>query len=128
VSGAIDRARMFDAENQQLVASLAEVAIEIFAAESVALRVAKARARGADESAMLEALVRIALARSSERIRREANEILGALLAGDALEARLAEVAGWLPLPPGSIEDRARIARAVLQLGGLPTGEAQPVR
>jgi len=128
VSDAVDHARMFDADNQQLVASLAEVAIEIFAAESVALRVAKARARGADESVMLEALVRIALARSAERIRPEVNEILGALLAGDALEARLGEVASWMPLPPGSIDDRARVARALLELGGLPAGEAQPVR
>ena len=128
VSGAVDPDRVFDPENQQLVSSLADIAIEIFAAESVALRVAKARARGGDEIEMLEALARISLARAVERTRQETNEILGALLAGAALEARLAEIAGWLPLPPGLVEDRARVARVLLSLGGLPAGEAQPVR
>ena len=128
VSGAVDHDRMFDADNQQLVASLADVAIEIFAAESIALRVAKARDAGADHVEMLEALVRISLARAADRARQESNEILGALFAGDALAARLAEIAGWLPLPPGLIEDRARVARVLLELGGLPAGEAQPVR
>jgi alkylation response protein AidB-like acyl-CoA dehydrogenase len=128
VGDAVDHDRMFDAENQQLVSSLSDVAIEIFAAESIALRVAKARARGADEIQMLEALVRISLARAAERTRQEAGEILGALLYGKALEERLDEIAGSLPLPPGLMEDRARVARTLLDLGGLPAGEAQPVR
>jgi alkylation response protein AidB-like acyl-CoA dehydrogenase len=124
----VDREEMFAAENQQLVASLADVAIEIFAAESIALRVAKARERGVDEIPMLEALVRITLARAAERTRQEANEVLGALLSGDALEATLDTVACALPLPPGLIEDRALVAGKLLELGGLPAGEAQPVR
>jgi len=124
----VDPERMFDPENQQLVAGLADIAIEIFAAESVALRVAKARAAGADEIELLEALARIALARAAERARQEMGEILGALLSGDVLEARLAEVSTSLPLPPGLFEDRASVARKLLELGGLPAGEAQPVR
>ncbi|HUF75847.1 MAG TPA: acyl-CoA dehydrogenase family protein [Longimicrobiales bacterium] len=128
VSDAVEHDRMFDPENQQLVSSLADIAIEIFAAESIALRVAKARARGGDETPMLDALVRISLARAVDRTRQEVNEILGALFSGAALEERLAEIAAWLPLPPGLIEDRARVARALLERGGLPAVEAQPVR
>jgi alkylation response protein AidB-like acyl-CoA dehydrogenase len=128
VGDAVDHDEMFDADNQQLVASLADVAIEIFAAESIALRVAKACDAGADHVEMLEALVRIGLARAADRTRQEANEILGALFAEDALASRLAEIAGWLPLPPGLIEDRARVARALLELRGLPAGEAQGAR
>jgi alkylation response protein AidB-like acyl-CoA dehydrogenase len=128
VGSAVDHARMFDPENQQLVSGLADVAIEIFAAESIALRVAKARSRGSDDIEMLEALVRISLARAAERTRQEANEILGALASGEELEERLSEIAAWLPLPPGLMEDRGRVASRLLELGGLPAGEAQPVR
>jgi alkylation response protein AidB-like acyl-CoA dehydrogenase len=127
VTDALHHEKIFDPENQQLVASLADVAIEIFAAESSALRVAKSLARGADEVQMLEALVRIALVRAADRAKQEANEILGALFRGPSLEAKLAAVSEWLPLPPGLIEDRALVARALLTLGGLPAGEAQPV-
>jgi alkylation response protein AidB-like acyl-CoA dehydrogenase len=128
VDDAVDDDRMFDPEHQQLVASLADVAIELFAAESIALRVAKARSRGADEIEMLEALVRIALHRAAERTRQEAGEILGALRNGETLASGLEEIGGWLPLPPGLIEDRALVARTLLELGGLPAAEAQPVR
>ena len=128
VGDAVEHELMFDPERQQLVSSLADVAIEIFAAESTALRVAKARARGSDDIDMLEALVRLSLARAAERTRQEANEILGALVSADELEGRLQEISGWLPLPPGLIDDRARIAGRLLELGGLPAGEAQPVR
>jgi alkylation response protein AidB-like acyl-CoA dehydrogenase len=128
VGDAVDHDRMFDPDQQQLVASLADVAIEIFAAESIALRVAKARERGADDIELLEALVRISLARAADRSRQEANEILGALFAADVLSSQLDEIGGWLPLPPGLIEDRTRVARALLALGGLPAGDAQPVR
>ena len=127
VSDAVDRDEMFEPGTQPLISSLADVAIEIFAAESVALRVAKARPRGAEAVEMLEALVRISLTRAAERTRQEANEILGVVAAGAALEEGLAEIAAWLPLPPGLMEDRARVARALLELGGLPAGEAQPV-
>ena len=117
----VEKDRMFDADNQQLIASLADVAIEIFAAESIFLRVAKARAdRSADENEFYEALVTIYLSRAADRARQEANEILPALFTGAELCSRLDEVGGWLPLPVGLIEPRAHVARAVLKGGGLP--------
>jgi hypothetical protein len=128
VSAAVDHDRMFDAGNQQLVASLADVAIEIFAAESTVLRVAKAGVRGTDHLELLDGLARIGLARATDRASQEAGEILAALFAGEDLASRLAQVAEWLPLPPGLIEDRSRVARTLLEQGGLPAREAQPVR
>jgi hypothetical protein len=128
VGRTVDHERMFEPENQQLVASLADVAIEIFAAESAALRVAKALARGTDHVDLLEAVARVCLARTADRARQEAGEILAAISAPEALANRLAEVTSSIPLPPGLIEDRARIARVVLELGGLPARETQPVR
>ncbi|MCZ6806362.1 MAG: acyl-CoA dehydrogenase family protein, partial [Deltaproteobacteria bacterium] len=117
----VEKDRMFDADNQQLMASLADVAIEIFAAESIFLRVAKSRPdRSADENEFYEAMVTIYLARAGDRARQEANEILGALFTSDELHQRLDEVGGWLPLPVGLIDRRAYVARAVLKAGGLP--------
>ncbi len=121
VCSEVEQARMFDADNQQLMASLADVAIEIFAAESIFLRVAKGRAgRDADENEFYEAMVTIYLSRAADRTRQEANEILAALFTGDELRAHLDEVGGWLPLPVGLIDPRALVARAVLKGGGLP--------
>ncbi|MEX2049384.1 MAG: acyl-CoA dehydrogenase family protein [Gemmatimonadota bacterium] len=128
VGSTIDHERMFEPENQQLVASLADVAIEIFAAESAALRVAKSLARGTEHADLLGAVARLCLARAADRARLEAGEILAAISAPEALASRLAEVTSSIPLPPGLIEDRASVARVVLELGGLPAREAQPVR
>ena len=117
----VEQARMFDPDNQQLMASLADVAIEIFAAESIFLRVAKGRPdRSADENEFYEALVTIYLSRAADRARQEANEILAALFTGDELHSRLEEVGGWLPVPVGLIDRRAYVARALLKGGGLP--------
>lgn len=126
VDGAVDRDLMFDAEHQQLVASLADVAIEIFGAESAVLRAEKARAAASDHGALVEALARLAFARAADRVRQEASEILGSLCAAGGLRERLDDLAGWLPLPLGLIEVRTLVARQVLQLGGLPTGDLQP--
>ena len=121
VCGEVEQDRMFDADNQQLMASLSDVAIEIFTAESIFLRVAKGRPdRSADENEFYEALVTIYLSRAADRTRQEANEILAALFTGDELQQRLDEVGGWLPLPVGLIDHRAYVARAVLKGGGLP--------
>jgi len=120
----VDRAQMFDPENQQLVASLSDVAIEIFGAESAILRVEKARTAGVEHGDLLEALARITYARAADRIRQEGNEVLAAVSSADELRVRLDDIAGWLPLPVGLIEDRTMVARVLLEHGGLPTGDA----
>jgi alkylation response protein AidB-like acyl-CoA dehydrogenase len=124
----VDRDRIFDAEHQQLVASLSDVAIEIFGAESAVLRAEKAKAAGVEHAELFEALARIAFSRSADRVRQEANEVLGALFPdGEELRAQLSAIAAWLPLPAsGLIDARTRVARFVLAQGGLPTGDLQP--
>ena len=125
---------MFDADNQQFMASLADIAIEIFGSESTFLRVAKHKQEAAaGETELPEALARICFERSVERVRSEASEILSALCtASEAseissasytlkdLRSHLEQVANWLPLPSGLIETRAFVARSVLEIGGLP--------
>lgn len=127
VNGSVDRDGMFDPENQQLVASLSDMAIEIFGAESAVLRAEKARATGLDHGALVEALARLAFARAADRVRQEANEVLGAVSEAEALRSHLDDVAGWMPLPADLIEARTLVAETVLEHGGLPTGDLQPV-
>jgi alkylation response protein AidB-like acyl-CoA dehydrogenase len=130
--GEVDRAvgpeRMFEPENQQVVASLADVALEIFGAESAALRAAKTAARGTEQGGLVDALACLGLARAAERVRQEAGELLAAVADGDELAERLAELAARLPLPPPLVEARARVARTLLKLGGLPTQETYAPR
>ncbi|HIF24153.1 MAG TPA: hypothetical protein EYQ27_20155 [Gemmatimonadetes bacterium] len=116
----IEKDRMFDADNQQFMASLADVAIEIFGAESTYLRVAKHKQTGATGTELPEALVRICFERAVERVRSEASEILAALSTSRELRSDLEQVEKWLPLPAGLIETRAFVARSVLDFGGLP--------
>ncbi len=121
VCGSIERDRMFDADNQQFMASLADVAIDIFAVESTFLRIAKQRQGGAGtDTALPEALAKICFERAAGRIRNEANEILAALYQSTELRSRLEDVAAWLPLPAGLIKTREFVARSVLDTGGLP--------
>jgi len=120
VSEGVERDRMFDADNQQFMASLADVAIEIFGAESTYLRVAKHKQTGATGTELPEALARICFERAVERVRSEASEILAALSTSRELRSDLEQVEKWLPLPAGLIETRAFVARSVLDLGGLP--------
>ena len=122
VGECVPRERMFDADNQQFMASLADVAIEIFAAESTVLRVSKLRLAdpGADTE-LFEALARIYLERAVDRIRQEAREILASLFTGDELRTRLQRTEDRLPLPAGLIGTRAAVAQALIGSGGLPT-------
>jgi alkylation response protein AidB-like acyl-CoA dehydrogenase len=121
VTTAVARDRLFEPENQQFMASLADIAIETYTAESIFLRVAKGRAeRAPEDRGFYDALVRIYLARAVDRARQETHEILPALFEGAELGSRLEEAAKWLPAPIGLIEDRGAVARAVLQSGGLP--------
>ena len=126
VNGSVERDRMFDPDHQQLVASLSDVAIEIFGAESAVLRAEKARTVGGEHGPLVAALARLAFARAADRVRQEANEVLAAVSDADELRARLADIAGWMPLPAGLIEARTSVARTVLEHGGLPTGDLQP--
>ncbi|MEC7739568.1 MAG: acyl-CoA dehydrogenase family protein [Gemmatimonadota bacterium] len=118
---AVQRERMFDAENQQLMASLADIAIEIFATESVFLRISKGfSGSGLDGMELYEDLEQIYFIHAVDRIRQEAKEILAALFTGLELAEQLRKLDDWLPLPVGLIVYRARVAKVLLQDGGLP--------
>ena len=112
-------ATLLDKAHQQYVASLADIAIEVYAAESTILRVLKLQARqpGAD-TALPEALARLYFERAAGRIRQEATEVLAALYEGDALREALQRVEAWLPLPVGRMDRRQFVARKLVESGG----------
>ncbi len=118
--------RIADADHQQFLASLADIAIEIYAAESVVLRVAKLGLSGEEpEGAVYRALASIVFERAADRIRTEARTVLAELYTGEELRTWLSRVEPLLPLPRALVEARAVVARKLLETGGrLPEGRA----
>jgi alkylation response protein AidB-like acyl-CoA dehydrogenase len=117
--------KLRDPRSQQFLASLADVAMETFAAESVALRVARLGGSGSPESrSVRDALAALVLERSVERIRAEARTVLGELHEGKEGAKRLAEVDAILPPPLSLVGARERVAEWLVPRGGLLPGEA----
>jgi alkylation response protein AidB-like acyl-CoA dehydrogenase len=111
-----------DPDRQQLMASLADIAMEIFAAESVALRVAKLEGQGSEgEIGMRRDLATLVMDRSLSRIRTEAQTLISELHEGGQVRRRLGEMDALLPVPLAVVEVRNRVADGVVaQSGGLP--------
>lgn len=115
----LDEAQLLDPDHQAYLAGLADVAMETYLAESTVLRVSKRwDGRPGGEAEAEAALARLVFFRSGERIRQEAAELLGSLLAGEELAAALERIAAWLPTPVGLVESRAQVARALVAGGG----------
>jgi len=114
-----------DPARQQFLASLADVAMETYAAESVGLRVAKLEGAGSPESqAVRSDLAALVLERSAERVRAEARTVLGEIHPGKDGSKRLSAVDKLLPEPAALVEPRARVAEWLVAHGGLLPGEA----
>jgi alkylation response protein AidB-like acyl-CoA dehydrogenase len=110
---------------QQHLAALADVAMEIYASESVALRVAKLSDTGTEEERVVrEALADLVLDRSAGRVRAEARTVLGEIHPGEDGAKRLVEVDALLPPPTALVETRARVAGWLVAHAGLLPGEA----
>jgi alkylation response protein AidB-like acyl-CoA dehydrogenase len=117
--------KLKDPDNQQFLASLADIAMETYAAESVALRVAKLDGTGSDEArAVRDALNALTMERATDRVRAEARTVLGEIHPGSSGAKRLAEVEELLPPPQALIEARGRVTAWVVARDGLLPGEA----
>jgi hypothetical protein len=115
---------MKDPDNQQLVASLADIAMEVFDAESVALRVAKLEGEGdQDEGEIRRALATLVFHLSLERIRGQARAVLCELHQGEDLILRLQETEALLPPSEAVVQIRNRVSDWVVgRAGRLPGG------
>jgi alkylation response protein AidB-like acyl-CoA dehydrogenase len=124
VVGKVGPANLNDPARQQFLASLADVAMETYAAETAALRVAKLEGRGgAEEQAVRDALARLVQERSTERVRAEARTILGELHAGEDGARRLAEIDALLPAPQELVGLRTRVSEWLVAHDGMLPGE-----
>jgi alkylation response protein AidB-like acyl-CoA dehydrogenase len=113
-----------DPDRQQFLASLADIAMEIYAAESTALRVAKLAGQGTDdERAFRDGLAALVIDRSVGRIRAEARVVLAELHGGEALDERLLGMEAALPVPVPLVDVRNRVSDSVVASGGVLPGD-----
>ena len=117
-------------EQQEIVAALADIVIEIFAMESALLRTQKAAAtrgaeqgaeRSAEAAAPLAAAARVLLHDGIGRIESSARTALAASLDGDMLRAQVAVLRRFAKREPAdTIALRRVIANAVTAVGRYP--------
>jgi len=89
--GAVQKFREKLAEEQELVAALANVVMEIYAMESCLLRAQKAaQSKGEAATAVMIAAARVFVADAAERVEHEAKRAIAAVHEGDMLTTQLA--------------------------------------
>jgi alkylation response protein AidB-like acyl-CoA dehydrogenase len=113
--GAMQKYREKLAEEQELIAALANIVMEIYAMESTLLRAQKAAAtKGETAAAVMIDAARVFISDAAERIDHEAKRAIAAVHEGDMLTTQLAVLKrfGKRPLVD-TIAARRRIASAV---------------
>jgi alkylation response protein AidB-like acyl-CoA dehydrogenase len=99
-AGAATQKYLTDLENQQeILGGIADLAIEVFAAESAVLRAARTAARGGPSAALQAAMVRFHLDDALPRIEATARRVLAATEEGDTLRTMLAGLRRFLKIP-----------------------------
>ena len=99
-SGAAAQKYLTELEQQQeILGGIADLAIEVFAAESAALRAAKTASRGGPSADLQAAMVRLHLDERLPMIEATARRILAATEEGDTLRTMLAGLRRFLKVP-----------------------------
>ena len=113
--GAVQKFREKLAEEQELVAALANIVMEIYAMESCSLRTQKAAAsRGESASQVMLDATRVFVADAAERVDHEAKRALAAVHEGDMLTTQMAVLKRFgKRAPVDSIALRRRVAAAL---------------
>jgi alkylation response protein AidB-like acyl-CoA dehydrogenase len=119
---AVERYREKLGDHQEIVAALAEVAMETYAMESCLRRAEKSTAtRGAESAAAIVAAARAFVHDAADRVERNARKALAATSEGDMLRVHLAALKRFSKREPvNTIALRQRVAEAVL------TGDRYP--
>jgi alkylation response protein AidB-like acyl-CoA dehydrogenase len=110
------------ADQQEIVAALADIVIEIYAMESALLRAQKVEsARGAGPAAAMRSAASVLLEEGATRIETLAREALAASVEGDMLRTQLAVLRRFLKREPvDAIALRRNVAEAVENAGRYP--------
>jgi alkylation response protein AidB-like acyl-CoA dehydrogenase len=113
--GALQKYREKLAEEQELIAALANIVMEIYAMESSLLRAQKAAAaKGEPAAAVMIDAARVFIADAAERVEHEAKRAIAAVHEGDMLTTQLAVLKRFGKRPVvDTIALRRRVAAAV---------------
>jgi butyryl-CoA dehydrogenase len=118
---ALQRYRDRLADQQEVIAALADIVLEIYPMESALIRVEKAAERGQDSSGALAAAARVLLQDGASRIEASARTALAASVEGDMLRTQLAVLRRMTKREPAdTIALRRTVASAVLDANGYP--------
>jgi butyryl-CoA dehydrogenase len=106
-------------EQQEIMGSIADMVMEIYAMESAVLRTAKmATAKGEAAAALPIAMTRVYLTQAIEKIEAAAKKIIAAVADGDMLRTQLAIVRRLGRHDPyNTVELRRQIAQKVIERG-----------
>ncbi len=108
-------------ELQEVLGWIADLATEVFAAESAVLRAQKAAARQDPKAALLATLTRAYVYEALPRVESAARHVLAAVDEGDSLRTELAGLRRFLRYTPANLVALQRaVADAVVQVGGYP--------
>ncbi len=118
-AGAAVQKYLTDLEHQQeILGGIADLTIDLFAAESAALRAAKTAARGGSSAGLQAAMVRLHLDEALPRMETTARRILAATEEGDTLRTMLAGLRRFLKIPATNVVALSRqVADAVIHSG-----------
>ncbi|GGI98097.1 acyl-CoA dehydrogenase [Alicyclobacillus cellulosilyticus] len=104
---------------QEILAALADLAIEVYAAESALLRAEKAAERGGGRAEHQADMVRVYVREAFDRIAARSRDALAAMEEGDALRTHLAVWRKWTRYEPVNGKRMKReIAGRILAAGG----------
>lgn len=116
----IDADQLLAPHHQQYLSSLADIAIEIYRAESTTLRVAKLT--GTRPTASLDfqtGLATLVFYAAADRVRQESTEVLAALLDTPQRTDALQRMVTLLPMPIGLLKTRTAVAQELITRHGV---------
>jgi alkylation response protein AidB-like acyl-CoA dehydrogenase len=120
--GAVQKFREKLADEQELIAALANIVMEIYAMESTLLRAQKAAAaRGAEAASTMIDAARVLIHDAGGRVEEEARRALGAVHEGDMLATQMAVLKRFAKRAPvNTIGLRRKVAAAVQSADRYP--------
>ena len=119
---AVQKYMMKLAEEQEILGSISDIVIEVFAMESALLRAMKAAGKSGDEKSQIQqAMVKVYVNDAFDRVENFAKQALAAIAQGDTLRTQLSALKKLSRFTPvNTIGLRREIADAVIKVGRYP--------
>ena len=108
-------------DEQEVLMHLADISIDVFSAESAALRAQAAATAGGSRASLHDDAARVFVNDAALRIDASARQALAATVEGDTLRTMLAALCRLLKVTPiNTVAARRRLADATVERGGYP--------